>query len=134
MDPVTLAIVAAVSAGATSGATDVAKKAIGDSYEGLKALIKRKFGHHPDVSEAIEKVQAKPDSAGHRAVLSEELANANATSDQEVLRTAQSLLALVKALPHGEQRLQQIASGIGIAQASGGSAASVNMGPNLPKE
>jgi hypothetical protein len=127
MDPITLAIVTALSAGAMSGATDVAKKAIGDSYEGLKALIKKKFGRDSDVSEAIEKLQAKPESAGHQAVLSEELVNANAASDPEVLNAAQSLLALIKALPQGEQRIQQIAHGIGIAQASGSGTATVNV-------
>jgi hypothetical protein len=127
MDPVTLAIVTAVSAGAMGGATDVAKNTIVDSYEGLKALIKKKFGHDSDVSQAIEKLQVKPDSLGHRAVLGEELANANAGSDPEVLSAAQSLIALVKALPQGEQRLQQIANGVGIAQASGSGAATVNV-------
>lgn len=127
MDPVTLAIVTAVSAGSMGGVTDVAKKAIGDSYEGLKALIKKKFGHGSNVSQAIERLQAKPDSPGHRAVLSEELANAKAASDPEVLSAAQSLLALVKALPQGEQHVQQVAHGVGIAQASGSGTATVNV-------
>ena len=39
MDPVSVAIISALSAGATGAATDVAKKAIVDGYEGLKALL-----------------------------------------------------------------------------------------------
>jgi hypothetical protein len=127
MDPVTAAIIAALSAGAASGATDVAKKAVVEGYEGLKALLKKKFGSNSDAADALEKLQAKPDSQGRRETLAEELRAANATGDPELARSAQSLLELVKALPQGEKYIQQVAHGTGIAQASGGSTASVNM-------
>jgi hypothetical protein len=127
MDPVTAAIIAALSAGAASGATDVAKKAVVEGYEGLKALLKKKFGSNSDAADAIEKLQAKPDSQGRRETLTEELGAVNAAGDPELLRAAQSLLELVKALPQGEKYVQQVAHGIGIAQASGGSTASVSV-------
>ena len=127
MDPITLALVAALTAGATSGVTEVAKKAIVDGYEGLKALLKKKFGNNTDVSDAIDKLQAKPDSPARRATLGEELTAANAVSDPELVSAAQSLLALIKNLPQGDQHVQQIAQGTGIAQAAGGSTATVSM-------
>jgi hypothetical protein len=127
MDPVSLAIISALTAGATSGANEAAKKAIIDSYEGLKSLPKKKFGNDNGVSEAIDQLQAKPDSSARRAVLGEELMAASAASDPELLSAAQLLLALIKALPQGEHHVQQIAQGIGIAQASDGSTATVTM-------
>jgi hypothetical protein len=127
MDPITIAIIATLSAGVTSGTTDVAKKAIMDSYEGLKGLLKKKYGGTSDVADAIDKLQVKPDSPGHRTVLAEELTKANAAADPELLSAAQSLLTFTKALPRGEQHVQQIAQGIGIAQASAGSTATASV-------
>ena len=126
MDPVTLAIIAGLSAGATSGVSDAAKKAVVDGYEGLKALIKKKFGSNSDVADAIEKLQAKPDSSGRRETLAEELKAVDAGVEPEVLAAARTLLELIKALPQGEQHLQ-VARGRGIAQADRESTATVNI-------
>jgi len=126
MDPVTIAIIAALSAGAASGVTDVAKKAIVDGYEGLKALLKKKFGSNSDAADALDKLEAKPDSAGRRETLAEELKAVNASSEPELLGAAQALLELIKALPQGEQHIQ-VAQGTGIAQADRGGAATVKI-------
>jgi hypothetical protein len=123
---VTNAIVAALSAGAVARATDTAKSAIADGYQGLKSLIKKKFGAHSEASEAIDKLEAKPDSEGKKQVLAEELNAVNSTSDPELVSAAQSLLALIKALPQGEKHIQ-VAHGTGIAQADRGSTATVTM-------
>jgi hypothetical protein len=55
LDIVTNAIVVAISAGAVAGATDTAKVAMADAYQGLKSLINEKFGHDSDVAEAIDR-------------------------------------------------------------------------------
>jgi len=125
MEPVTTAIIAALTAGASSGVTEAAKKAISDGYSGLKALISKKLAVHSDVTDAIEKLQAKPESAGRQQTLAEELKATNASADQELLDAAQSLLELIRALPHGDQHIQN-AVGTGIAQADRGSTASVS--------
>jgi hypothetical protein len=125
MDPVTLAIIAAISAGATAGTSDATKKAVVDGYEGIKALIKKKFGGSAAV-EAIEKLEAKPDSAGRRETLGEEMKAINAAREPDVLSAAQSLLGLIKALPQGEQHIQ-VAQGTGVAQADRQSIATVNL-------
>lgn len=125
-DTVTAAIVAALSAGATTGATDTAKKAIADAYEGLKFLVRKKFGGDSDASEAIVKLEAKPDSDGRKQTLTEELKDVNAVSDPEVVSAVQSLLELIRALPQGEKHIQ-FAQGTGIAQADRGSTATVTM-------
>ena len=125
-DIVANAIVAALSAGAVAGAQDTAKSAIADAYEGLKSLVKKKFGHDSEAAEAIDKLEAKPDSDGRKQTLAEELKAANSTSDAELVTAAQSLLALIKALPQGEKHIQ-VAQGTGIAQADRGSTATVTM-------
>ena len=129
---ITDAIVAALSAGAVTGAKDVAKKAIADSYDGLKSLIKKKCGNESETSAAIEKLEARPDSEGRKKTLGEELALAHATDDPELASAAHALLELVRALPQGEQHIQ-FAHGHGIAQADRGSMATVTVN-NRPEE
>jgi hypothetical protein len=123
------AIVAALSA----GATDTAKSAIADAYQGLKSLIKKKFGHDSDVAEAIDKLEAKPDSGARKEVVAEELKAVNSASDPELVSAAQSLLALIKGLPQSEKHIQ-VAQGTGIAQADRGGTATVTMHAPLRKD
>jgi hypothetical protein len=132
MEPITAAIIAALTAGAASGLTEAAKKVISDGYSGLKALINKKFGAKSDVTDAMEKLQAKPESPGRQQTLAEELKATNATADPELLGAAQSLLELIKAVPQGEQHIQN-AVGTGIAQADRGSRASVSFAAPPPK-
>ncbi len=95
MDPVTM-IVTAVTAGAVVAARDVTAQAVKDGYAGFKALIVRKFGDKPDVLDAVEEVEKKPDSKGRQETLKEELAAAGAGGDADLLRQAQALLDLLK--------------------------------------
>jgi hypothetical protein len=125
-DAITDAILAALSAGAVTGATDTAKKAIDDAYQGLKSLVKKKFGKDSDAAEALAKLEAKPDSDGRKQTLTEELKAVNAVSDPELASSVQSLLELIRALPQGEKHIQ-FAQGTGIARADRGSTATVSM-------
>jgi hypothetical protein len=127
MDPITTAIIAALSAGAASAATDVAKKTIVDGYEGLKALLKKKFGSNSDAVDAIEKLQVKPESLPRREMLAEELKAVNASADPELSRAAQSLLELIKGLPDAGSHIQ-IAMGYANAVADRGSTSTINIG------
>jgi hypothetical protein len=128
MEPISTAVIAALTAGAISGVTESAKKAISDGYSGLKALLQKKFGNKTEVTDAITKLEAKPDSPGRQQTLAEELKATNASADPELLGAANSLLELIKALPQGEQHIQH-AVGTGIAQADRGSTATVNFAP-----
>lgn len=124
---VTDAIVAAITTGAVAGAKDTAKSAIADAYQGLKSLIKKKFGHDSDAADAIDSLEAKPDSDGRKKTLAEELEAVNSSSDPELVSAAQSLLSLIKALPVGEKHTQ-VAHGTGIVQVMGdGATGSVTM-------
>ena len=106
MDPITTAILAALIAGVTAGATDVGKKAIGDAYEGLKAVIKTKFGAQSDLATSITNLENKPDSEGRKAMLEEEVLAVQADRDAEILVAVQSLEEMLAA--HGDERIQKM--------------------------
>lgn len=126
MEPITTAIIAVLA----SGMTKAGEKAIMDSYESLKSLIKRKFGAQSSVAKAVDELEAKPDSAGRKETLKEEVTAVKAEQDADLLQAAQLLLEKLKAQPGGAQIIQQ-ASGSYIAQASGTSTATVNV--SVPK-
>jgi hypothetical protein len=127
MDLITTALIAGLTAGATSGASETLKKAISDGYESLKSLVKKKFDNRGEIAEAIEKLQANPQSSPRQGVLAEEMARTTAAKDPELLAASNALLEIIRSLPQGEEHIQQIAHGVGIAQASGGSTATVNI-------
>lgn len=132
MDPITAAIAAALLAGAVEGVTDVAKKGIVEAYNGLKTLIQSRFGQDSDVSKAVTTLEVAPDSQKLKTALQEKVATSKAVEDAEIVKAAQDLLDKVNAHPGGASYIQQ-ATGTGIAQAAGGSSASVTMGqPNTP--
>ncbi len=88
MDPITTAII--------SGLAGVGKDAIKDSYNALKGALKKKFGETSDLAEAVDKLEKKPDSEGHKITLQEEVEAANAHEDAEMLQLAQALLDKIK--------------------------------------
>jgi hypothetical protein len=126
MDPITTAIMAALAAGVASGSLKVGQDLVCDAYEALKNLLKKKCGEKDDLIEAVENLETKPDSAGRKATLEEEVASAKVDRDPEVLEAAQTLLNHLKKLPDGEQHIQT-ATGSYIAQADRASSASVNV-------
>jgi hypothetical protein len=95
MDPVTV-IVSALSLGAAAGLEPTVATAVKDGYAGLKALVLRKFGTKGDAADALAKVETKPDSAGRKTTLQEELTAAGADRDQEVVDRAAELLKLLE--------------------------------------
>lgn len=132
MDPVTMAIIAAIAAGAGAGAKDVAAQVIVDGYQALKALLKRKFGDSSDAVKALDGLESKPESEGRKRTVSEELAAVKAADDPDLLKAAQTLIEQLKTQPGGERYIQQTAEGNYIAQAAQGSTAAVNISGNIP--
>ncbi len=126
MDPITTAVVAALSAGVISGLTDAGKKVIGDAYDGLKALLKKKFGSQSEVVQSVENLEAKPESPSRQGMLKEEVQAVKADQDPDLLQAAQTLLDQIKVQPGGEQHIQN-AIGSYIAQADRGSTATVHV-------
>jgi hypothetical protein len=96
MEPVSATILAALVAGAVAATKDVAAAAIKDAYNGFKALVVRKLGPKADVENAIQQVEAKPDSQARQDMLAEELDAAGAEQDGELVAQAKALLALLE--------------------------------------
>ncbi len=96
MDPITL-IVAALAAGAASGALetvkDGAKAGVKVAYERLRGLANRRVGGRPDAELALERHAASPQK--WEGVLTAELAEAGAADDADLVAAAKALLELV---------------------------------------
>jgi hypothetical protein len=90
MDPITM-IVAVVAAGAAEGLKDTAAAAVKDAYAGLKRFLARKY---PKVG--VEAVEARPESEARRAVVAEDLADAGADKDKELLAAVGQLLEALR--------------------------------------
>jgi hypothetical protein len=103
MDQITQALV--------SGVAKLAEPAIKDAYDALKRAITRKLGSHGEVTKAIESLEARPDSAGRRDTLAEEVRDSPAGADAELLKLADALMALVKAQAPSQTVVQQEISG-----------------------
>ena len=101
MDPISTAIVAALSAGAISGLTETSKTTITDTYARLKDLIIKKFGVRSDVVQAINQLEAKPESTDRKETLQEEITAVKVEQDHEILAVARQMLTLVHAQQAG---------------------------------
>jgi hypothetical protein len=111
MDPITTSLVAAISAGVASAGQDVLINAIKDGYAGIKALIIKKYGKDSSINKAVESLEEKPDSAGRRAVLEEEVEAAGANQDDELVIASRELLEKIKELPRTYTNVSQTVTG-----------------------
>ncbi len=91
MEPVSI-IVAALVAGAAAAFKDTAAQAIKDAYAGFKALIQRKYEHV-----SVDALEREPDSEAKQRSVREDLTDARAGDDGELLDRAKALLDAVKA-------------------------------------
>lgn len=91
MDPILTGIIAALVAGATAKAKDVASDAVKDAYDGLKALIQRKLGKVG----AVQSVEDEPDSDAARALLAQALTHAGLHTDEELKQLAAKVDAAI---------------------------------------
>ena len=89
MDPISI-IVSALASGAAAGLKPTAEKIITDAYAGLKGMIQRKYS-----SVDVRPVENRPESESKRESLAEDLADAGATGDQELLDLAKALIDAV---------------------------------------
>lgn len=91
MDPITL-IVSAVVVGAAAGVRDTAAAVVTDTYTALKRVITRRY---PDVD--LTPVEKKPESEAKRDSLHEDLTEADAGADEELLAAAGRVVDEVRA-------------------------------------
>ncbi len=89
MEPISL-ILAALVAGAVAAAKDTAGTAIKDAYEGLKALIKKRFAGDA-LAQAM--IDAKPeDIKKAEGLLKDKIVEAGVDKDEEIQKAAQEIM------------------------------------------
>jgi disulfide oxidoreductase YuzD len=108
MDPITAAILAVLPA----LASDVVKSGVKDAYEGLKAVIRRKWGDAAPISKAIAAIEEDPKSKAQAAVLEEKVGAVKAVEDAEVLQALRQLLDQMKTHGIGGEAVARIAINI----------------------
>lgn len=86
---------------------NLSKDAIMDSYNALKAGLKKKFGEESDLVDAVNGLEKKPDSDARKATVQEEAEIAKVNDDPEILRLAQDLLNKIKEQPGGQEIFNQ---------------------------
>jgi disulfide oxidoreductase YuzD len=124
MDPITAAIVAALPALASGLVESTVKDAVKDAYEGLKALIRRKWGEASAVAKSVDALEANPNSKGEAAVLAENVAAVKATDDADVMQSLARLVDELKRAKIGERSAVEMTAnvsgeavvGVGVAQ------------------
>src|SRR5690242_4543366 len=103
MEPISaIAISLALGAGATAG-TEVVKTVVKDAYNNLKKLIRSRY---PQVS--LDQLEQAPESKTRRAVVEEDLTNARADKDSELVAAARKLTEVI------QQQAPGIAAAIGV--------------------
>lgn len=109
MDPVSLALITAVSAGVTSTITDATKASLVASYMALKTRLLEKISSlHPKVPQALAELEASPTSQARQTVLVEEVVTAQISHDPELLDLAQALLQQIQQTPTGSQIIYHV--------------------------
>src|SRR5215831_8660041 len=91
MDPVTL-ILTALAAGAALGVKDTASAAVKDAYQGLKALVKKRFAGRRDGELVLSRYAEAPDT--WQGPLAAELTAVGAGTDVDLVVAAQALMRL----------------------------------------
>lgn len=103
MDPITL-IVTALVLGISTGLKPTAEQAVKDAYAGLKKLIQDRY----NAKAGLEALENKPDSEAKKESLKEDLTDAGADQDPEVLEKAETVLQAV------QEHAPQAAAAIGV--------------------
>ena len=109
MDPVSLALITALGAGVTGSITTATQTALVASYRALKDRLLTKIGStHPEVAQALAKLETTPTSQARQAVLVEEVTAAQLPQDLELVKLAQMLLEQIPQAPAGSQIISHV--------------------------
>lgn len=128
MDPITSAIVAALSAGVTAGLTDTAKKLISDLYSSIKEMIQKKHGKDNKAIKAINDLENKSDFAPYQVSLQQRVSELKLDQDSELINLATKLLSAIQQSENkGNPQTNQNIYGNGNAVAGTGGTATINI-------
>lgn len=101
MEPISV-IMGALSLGIAAGLKPTAEQAVKDAYQGLKALIQKRY------SVSLDNLEQKPDSKAQQAAIEEALTDNKAETDKELITQAQKVVEEV------EKHDAQVAQTIGV--------------------
>ena len=104
MDPITSAIVAALSAGAVG---KVGEMVFMKAYETLKAAIRQKFGSESKVAEAVAVLENEPDFKPNQEALAGRIEQVQAAADNDLLQLAEALTAALQQTDEGKVALKK---------------------------
>jgi prophage DNA circulation protein len=104
MDPITAAILAILPA----LAADTVKSTVKDAYDGLKAVIRRRWGEAAPIAKAISALEEDPNSKAQAAVLEEKVSAVKATEDAEVAQALHRLVEEMKSHRIGSEAVAKI--------------------------
>jgi hypothetical protein len=104
MDPITTTILAALGV----MGSEVIKSGVKDAYQGLKAVIRRKWGESAPISKAIAALEEDPQSKAQAAVLEEKVGQTKATDDREVAQALRQLVEQMKTHGVGGEAVAKI--------------------------
>jgi hypothetical protein len=134
VDPLTTAILSALSA----AAANVAGSSVKDAYEALKALIVRKFGADSALKKSVDDLEKVPDSKGRAVTVSEEVAKARAADDLDIktaLDTLVSEIAASRFAASSTRIVSNISGGsVGVVGAQSVTVGSINVGSSRDQE
>jgi hypothetical protein len=99
MDPITTILMALVA-----GAAGTAEQVVKDAYDGIKALIKRKYARV-----SVDTLEGDPASEARKNVVREDLQKAKAGEDAELLVQAKAVLDAVR------QHAPEAAASVGVS-------------------
>lgn len=102
MEPITTAIVAALTAGATAGMKDVTKKAITQAYDPLKKRLLALFEGDQAIANAVAQVEQEPESKDAHQTLQAALNQSPAIQDQQLEQLRTKLISTLNETQEGQ--------------------------------
>jgi hypothetical protein len=91
MEPITTLIVTAAALGAAAGLKPTAEQAVKDTYAAFKRIITDHYGDYRDLIGSLEFLSKKPEDSSRQATFKNELTNAGATDDSELIQAAKAI-------------------------------------------
>ncbi len=98
MDPITIAIVAALVGGIAEGFA-------AEAYKALTTAIKKKYGKDSKIAQAIDTVEEEPDFEPNQQALTGRIEQMNAAQDPELVKLAQALIDALQETAKGQEAL-----------------------------
>lgn len=97
MDPVSTALIAAL----TGGLTQAVKNSINDAYGALKKALSKGRGDNSDLIKTVNKLEADPGSGELRAALTDKIAGEKLADQEDIQRLADALTEALKQTGEG---------------------------------